>query len=335
MSFFSVFGDIPGERDGHSACVIGISITYSELLILASIFRPLHVCIWRLRGDNRKVFLWINTYHIRRIWKGKVLTDAFRFGQDVYRLDLTNLTWKLLVFFKPHPIVILYPVFCWYFGLSGVHRRTPSAQGFSFSYSHRFEILILFGSINFEYVPWPLFPRLLDVHFWGAERPDWRSVARQHGAWLLQQQGQEGILNSEVDMYTPGLRSFTCAPIVRSRFLILPQNVKLTDILQVCYFDTTTFTWHNPSIEPPLPSGEWLSWMEDVVNLLEKTNEVAIQIDGDDISQHQLIFMMKLVWTFKHPMTQQMTLWTVQAEEAILQSTWMASSWYLVDIMGE
>ena len=88
-------------------------------------------------------------------------------------------------------------------------------------------------------------------------------------------------------------------PTVRSRSLIFPNYVKLTDISQVCYFDTTTFTWHNPSIEPPLPSGEWFSWMKDGVNLLEQTNEVAIQIDSDYISQQQLTFMMKPVWSFK------------------------------------
>ena len=36
-------------------------------------------------------------------------TDTFRFGQDVYRLDLTNLTWKLLVNFGTCPNVLCLP----------------------------------------------------------------------------------------------------------------------------------------------------------------------------------------------------------------------------------
>ena len=112
-----------------------------------------------------------------------------------------------------------------------------------------------------------------------------------------------GNFNSEVDISTPGFGSFTCTPIVRSRFLIFPQNVKLTDISQVCYFDTTTFTWHNPSIEPPLPSGECFSWMRHFLNLLEKPDEVMIQLDDDYGLQNQLTFMMKLIWTWKYPMS--------------------------------
>ena len=125
-------------------------------------------------------------------------TDTFRFGQDVYRLDLTNLTWKLLVDFAHFPIVLLFPVLC-YLGFPGVHRRAPSAQGFPFSNSNRFEIFILYhGLIVYGFiciVPWPLSPRLFDVHLWGTERPDRWSVASQHGAWLLQQQGQIQIYN--------------------------------------------------------------------------------------------------------------------------------------------
>ena len=36
--FFSVFGDIPGERDGHSACVIGNFIAFSDELYILSSF---------------------------------------------------------------------------------------------------------------------------------------------------------------------------------------------------------------------------------------------------------------------------------------------------------
>lgn len=51
-----VYGDIPGERDGHSACVI---------------------------GDFMYIF-------------GGYEENFERFGQDVYRLDLNTFTWKLM-----------------------------------------------------------------------------------------------------------------------------------------------------------------------------------------------------------------------------------------------
>lgn len=122
-----VFGDIPGERDGHSACVID---------------------------------------HYMYVFGGYEEIIE-RFGQDVYRLDLTNLTWKLLSCIGEPP----------------VHRDFHSATAIG-------SLMFIFGG-----------------------RSDLTG-----GQWQL---------NMGPDYYSN----------------------------KVCYFDTTTFTWHNPSIEPPLPSG--------------------------------------------------------------------------------
>ena len=75
-----------------------------------------------------------------------------------------------------------------------VHRDFHSATAIGLKYSY-FSVLYAFGFTFTGYVSWPLLTRLPDVHLWGAERPDWWSVASQHGAWLLQQQGQTQICN--------------------------------------------------------------------------------------------------------------------------------------------
>lgn len=119
-----VFGDIPGERDGHSACGIGqfmyVFGGYEEIIE--------------------------------------------RFGQDVYRLDLSTYTWQLLTCIGEPP----------------VHRDFHSATAIGTN-------MFIFGG-----------------------RSD-----------------LSGIGNFGPDYYSN----------------------------KVCYLDTLSLRWHNPSIHPPLPTG--------------------------------------------------------------------------------
>ena len=68
-----VSGDIPGERDGHSAAIIGNDILY-DLTQFDKI----------IIGNYMYVF-------------GGYEENFERFGQDVYRLDLDTFTWKYMV----------------------------------------------------------------------------------------------------------------------------------------------------------------------------------------------------------------------------------------------
>jgi len=124
-----VGGDVPGERDGHSACIIG---------------------------------------HYMYVFGGYE-ENIERFGQDVYRLDLTDFNWKLLNCIGEPP----------------VHRDFHSATAIG-------TCMYIFGG-----------------------RSDLTG-----GQWQLN-------VNMGPDYYSN----------------------------KVCYFDTLTFTWHNPTLEPPLPSG--------------------------------------------------------------------------------
>ena len=73
-----VEGDIPGERDGHSAAIIGWYIII--IIITVIIF---------ITGNYMYVF-------------GGYEEIIERFGQDVYCLDLSSYSWKLVVS-KPPP----------------------------------------------------------------------------------------------------------------------------------------------------------------------------------------------------------------------------------------
>ena len=54
-----------------------------------------------------------------------------RFGQDVYRLDLTSYTWKLLVSLtSPQPSQLLRP-------LAVLHWRATRTQGLSYGHGYR------------------------------------------------------------------------------------------------------------------------------------------------------------------------------------------------------
>ena len=99
-----------------------------------------------------------NSYHIFTCIKKRIkgLTDPSRFGQDVYRLDLTNLTWKLLVvfklFFSNSAVKIGISQAC--IGEPPVHRdfHSATAIGLKYSYSldpHKFLDLWSQGSLMF------------------------------------------------------------------------------------------------------------------------------------------------------------------------------------------
>ena len=73
-----VCGKIPGERDGHSACVIG------QYLICPVNYLISYLMFTYFSGDFMYIF-------------GGYEETFERFGQDVYRLDLNTFTWKLMV----------------------------------------------------------------------------------------------------------------------------------------------------------------------------------------------------------------------------------------------